>query len=70
MNELVRLTARQAVELLKNRDVTPLELIDAALQRIQETDGTLNALPTLCVERARSHAEKLTSKEVVDPPRG
>jgi len=67
---LVKLTARQAVDLLKKREVTPLELIDAALQRIEETDGTLNALPTLCVERARTHAEKLAAKEVVDPPRG
>ena len=69
MNPLVKLTARQAVELLKKREVTPLELIDAALQRIEETDGTLNALPTLCAERARSHAEKLMSKTAVGPPR-
>ena len=70
MDTLVKLTARQAVELLKKREVTPLELIDAAVHRIEESDGTLNALPTLCVERARSHAEKLTSIEVVDPPPG
>ena len=70
MNSLVKLTARQAVDLLKKREVTPLELIDAAVQRIEETDGVLNALPTLSVERARAHAQKLMSKEVIDPPRG
>jgi amidase len=70
MDRLIKLTARQAVELLKKREVTPLELIDAAVHRIEETDGTLNALPTLCVERARAHAKNLMSKEVVDPPSG
>ena len=44
MHTLVKLTARQAVELLKKREVSPLELIDAALHRIEETDGVLNAM--------------------------
>ncbi len=70
MNPLVKLTARQAVDMLKEGSVTPLELIDAAVERIEETDGTLNALPTLCVERARRHAEKLMSERVTDPPPG
>ena len=47
VNDLNTLTAVQAVLLLKNQDVTPLEMIDAALARIEETDGSLNALPTL-----------------------
>ena len=46
MNDLVKLTARQAVDRLRRREVSPLELIDAALERIEETDGALNALPT------------------------
>lgn len=70
MDTLFKLTARQAVELLRKREVTPLELIDAAVQRIEETDGPLNALPTLCVERARAHAERLMSQEEPDQPRG
>ena len=70
MNELVRLTARQAVDLLRRRAVSPTELIDAALQRIDETDGALNALPTLCADRARGHAVKLTDTSISDPPPG
>ena len=70
MHKLVKLTARQAVEALKKREVSPLELIDAALQRIEETDSTLNALPTLCIERARAHAERLMANRIVDAPRG
>ena len=60
MNELIRLTAVEAVDFLAKRAVSPLELIDAAVSRIEETDGKINALPTLCIERAREHAKKLT----------
>ena len=70
MQTLVKLTARQAVELLKKREVSPLEFIDAAIQRIEETDGSLNALPTLCIERARAHAEKIMANRIADAPRG
>ena len=57
--ELCRLTAREAVGRLKSGDLSPLELIDAAAARIDATDGALNALPTLCLERARDHARRL-----------
>ena len=59
MNELTQLTARQAVTRLANREVSPDEMIDAALGRIGETDGVLNALPTLCEDRARDRASNL-----------
>lgn len=68
MNELCRLSATAAVALLKRREVSPLELIDAAVERIQITDPQLNALPTLCVERAREHAKRLMQKPPSDPP--
>ena len=68
MDELVRLTAREAVARLARREISPLELIEAALARITETDGALNALPTLCAERARAHAERLMASPPDDPP--
>src|SRR5262249_46404053 len=49
--ELIRLTAVQAVTRLKRGDITPLDLIDAAERRIAEVEPSLNALPTLCLER-------------------
>src|SRR5215510_6927576 len=58
-NELIRLTATQAVTRLKRGDITPLDLIDAAEQRIAEVEPNLNALPTLCLERGREHARRL-----------
>ncbi|MCH8311300.1 MAG: amidase, partial [Chloroflexi bacterium] len=71
MNDLVKLTARQAVDLLRQKKVSPLELIDAALERIEETDGAINALPTVCADRARGYAQRLMDTQSDDqPPRG
>ncbi|MEE2980845.1 MAG: amidase family protein [Pseudomonadota bacterium] len=58
-NELYRRTATDVVGLLKRGEVTPLELIDVAAARIAATDGAINAVPTLCLERARDHAKRL-----------
>ena len=71
MNDLVRLTAREAVAKLAKGEVSPLDLIAAAVERIGEADGAVNALPTLAVDRARKHAEWLmASGPPSDPPPG
>ena len=59
MTELTHLTACAAVDLLERREVSPLELVEAAAARIAATDGAINALPTLCLDRARDHAKRL-----------
>lgn len=59
MTDLVRLTAVEAVRALRAGRVSPLELIDAALARIAAVDPEVNALPTLCPERARDHARRV-----------
>ena len=61
MNDLVRMTATEAVARLRRKEISPLELIDAAEARIVAIDGKVNALPTLCFERARAHARDLTA---------
>jgi amidase len=58
-HDLCRLTARALVDLLRRGKVSPKEAIDAALARIQATDGAVNALPTLCPERAYQAARTL-----------
>lgn len=58
-DDLIRLSARDAVQLLEIGEVSPLELIDAALARHAAVDGAVNALPTLCPERAREAAKNL-----------
>lgn len=59
MTDLWKLTARDMVALLKKGEVSPLEAIDAALARIEKTNGAINALPTLCPDRARDKARRL-----------
>jgi amidase len=58
-NTLISLTASEAVARLKRRDISPLELIDAAAARIAAVEPSVNALPTLCLDRARDHAKRL-----------
>ena len=68
MNELIRLTAHEAVSLLRKREVSPLELIEVAAIRIAEVEPAVNALPTLCLERARDRAKRLMAHPPKDPP--
>jgi amidase len=63
---LVRATACAIVDKLKSGEVTPLDLLDVLEQRITEVDGKVNALPTLCFDRARDRAKVLMNKPVGD----
>lgn len=67
MDALIRMTARQAVAALKARTVSPAELIDAAAARIAEVEPQINALPTLCLDRARALAAKLVPPDPAPP---
>src|SRR5216684_337487 len=58
-DEMIRLTATEAVARLRRGEVSPLELIDAAAARIEAVDGQVNAMVTLCLDRARAHARAL-----------
>ena len=61
---LVQATACAIVDKLNKSDITPLDLLDVLERRIAEVDGQVNALPTLCFDRARSHAKELMKKPV------
>src|SRR4029077_10521766 len=58
-DELWRMSAVEAVARLRNGEISPLELVDASAQRIAEVEPTVNALPTLCLDRAREHARRI-----------
>ncbi|HSE00090.1 MAG TPA: amidase family protein [Burkholderiales bacterium] len=68
MSELWRHSAVEAVRLLKRREVSPLELIDACAARVESTNSKINALVTLCYDRARDHARRIMSERRADPP--
>lgn len=71
MNGLVELTARAAVAELLARRVSPLELVEAAIERIERIDPLVNAVPIRCFERARGRARALMqAAPPADPGRG
>lgn len=61
IDELIQLTASDAVQKLRSGDISPLDMIEAAEKRISEVEPAINALHTLCLERARAHANRLMS---------
>ena len=63
---LVRETACAVVGKLKQGEITPLDLLDVLEKRIAEVDRHVNALPTLCFDRARDHAKALMQKPVAE----
>ncbi len=56
---LINHTASNLIDELRSGAVTPLDLLDALESRIAEIDPQVNALPTLCFERARNNAQAL-----------
>ena len=64
MTDLIRLTANEIVSLLRKAEITPLDCLDALEKRIAKVDKAVNALPTLCFDRARDHAGALMKKPV------
>jgi amidase len=53
------------VAALRAREAAPRELVEAALRRIEERDGPLNALPTLCAERALERASAMDGQSAL-----
>lgn len=55
-------TALETVDLLRKGTISPLDCLDALEARIAAVDGAVNALPTLCFDRARDRARRLMEK--------
>ncbi len=58
-NELIKMSATEAVARLRSNEVSPLELVEASIQRIEAVDTKVNALPIHCFEQARDQAKSL-----------
>ncbi len=61
---LIDRTATEIVKLLKSEKISCHDLLDTLEARIGQVDGDINALPTLCFERARKSADDLMAKPV------
>lgn len=66
--ELWALPATEAVKLLKNRNVTPLQLVEAAIERIYATDPAINATPIRCFDQARQTALNWQDSDKTNKP--
>ena len=70
-DELVRLTATEAVARLRRREISPLDLIEAAAARIESVDRKVNALPIRFIDAARTRARQfMAQKPAQDPAPG
>lgn len=61
--ELCRLTATEVVALLRKGEIAASEALDAALTRIGQVEGAVNAMPTVCADRARAALKELGKRK-------
>jgi amidase len=73
-SDLCFLTARELVSMVRRREVSAVELLDAHLERIDRVNPRVNAIPTLVPDRARARArvadERLARGESPGPLHG
>src|SRR6202790_3964316 len=67
MTDLWRLTASEAVAKLRRREVSPLEMVDAASSRIEAVEPKINALPIRFLDEAREKAKRFPRQSREDP---
>ena len=67
MTELWRLTGTEAVARLRRGDISPLEMVEAAAQRIEAVEPKLNALPIRFLDEARDQAKRFPRETRDDP---
>ncbi len=60
MTDLYQLSACEVVARLRCGDLGVHDALDSLEQRIAAVDADINALPTLCLNRARQHADAIT----------
>ena len=62
MNELLKKSAAEQSKALKNKEISAVELTNAAFERINEVDGKLGAFNSLTKEAALDTAKKVDEK--------
>ena len=56
-NELVSLSSVEMRRRIGTKEISPVELLDACLERIEEVNPAVNAVTAMCVDRARKEAK-------------
>ena len=70
MSEFAYTSAVQLADLIAKKSVSPVELVDAALDRIEKSQPTLNAFITVCAEEARAAAWEAEAAVMLGDPLG
>ena len=65
--ELCALEAHQVVDLLRKKEVSPKELLDASFARIADVEPAINAMVTTCPERAYAAANAFDDQQPDHP---
>ncbi|HEX9896812.1 MAG TPA: amidase [Dehalococcoidales bacterium] len=68
--EICRMTAMQLRRAIKSRRLSPVEVVDAVLERIDRINPKINAYCTLVPESARAEAKKAERKVMKGEPLG
>ena len=66
--ELANLDATEQAELVRRKEVSPLELVDAAIARIEKVNPQLNAVITPLFDKARAQAQEGRGSSLPDGP--
>ena len=64
MHELIKLTATEIRSKLLQKEIKPSELVQISIDRINEVEPIINAMPTICLERAMEHAKKIENSDL------
>jgi amidase len=64
--DLISQSANALVARLRAGEITPHDCLDALEARIAKVEGKVNALPILCFDRARAHADALMKKPAAE----
>ncbi len=70
MNELCNRTAIELAAMIRTKEVSSREVIDAHLARIEEVNPTLNAITVVLADQARSAADAADNSEASGPLHG
>ena len=65
MPDLCDLTATELRTMIGRKDISPVELVESCIERIESIDGRLNAIVTKSYDRARDEARD-AEKAVLD----
>ena len=67
LKNIWKLSAIEAHKLLRNREVSASEILASSIDRIEEVDKELNALPEKCFDRAKELALRIDNNPSNEP---